>query len=23
MKQEWSWFSANNWDNCGIKEAPK
>ena len=22
MKQKWSWFSANNWDNCGIKETP-
>jgi len=23
MKQKWSWFPANNWDNCGIKETPK
>jgi len=23
VKQKWSWFSANNWDNCGIKETPK
>jgi len=19
----WSWFSGNNWDNCGIKETSK
>jgi len=23
VKQKWSLFSANNWDNCGIKETPK
>jgi len=23
VKQKWSRFSANNWDNCGIKETPK
>jgi len=23
VKQKWSWFSANNWDNCGIKETSK
>jgi len=23
MKQKWSWFPANNWDNCRIKETLK
>jgi len=23
VKQKWSGFSANNWDNRGIKETPK